>query len=95
MPEKYQFNDLITIDQAAEEVGYTAPYMRALCRPEQPQYDPAFRKLRIETDPTWRKAYNSSARYVFRYGEVIRWFYDHQAQSTVQRYNESRGIIVE
>jgi hypothetical protein len=95
MPEKYGYNDLLTVSQVAEELGYTAAYLRLLLNPKENQYDPTFAVLKINTDESWRKAFESRAEYVFRYGEVLKWFHNHLERPTVQRYNESHGIIVE
>ncbi len=92
---KYADSDLLTIKQAADHFGYAEDYLRALNSKNNPNSDPFFRRMRIKTDETWRKAFNNSAHYVYQYDDLKRWFADHQASPFVQAYNASHGIEVD
>lgn len=92
---KYQDNDLLTIKQAAVHFGYAEDYLRALNAEHSAAADPMFRRMRIKTDETWRKAFDCSAHYVYQYDDLKRWFADHQASPHVQSYNASHGIEVD
>ncbi len=95
MPYRYNDDDLLTLDQVAEAVGYTRGHLAMLFSPGVETYDPSFRQIRIKTDETFRKAFNTRAQYVFRYGDVKRWFNEYQSRPSVQAWNEGRGIVVE
>lgn len=92
---KYTDDDLLTLPQVADHFGYSLKYLRSLSAANTKHSDPLFRRARVKTDPTWRKAFDSSAHYVYRYGELKTWFNDHQADPNVQSWNEGRGITVE
>lgn len=92
---KYKDDDLLTLVQVADHFGYSLKYLRALSAENHRHSDPLLRRARIKTDPTWRKAFGSSAHYVYRYGELKTWFNDHQADPAVQAFNQGRGIIVD
>lgn len=95
MPEKYKEDDLLTLQEVADVLGYTKGHMAMLFSPGVETYDPSFRKISIRTDETYRKAFNTRVQYVFRYGDVKRWFTVYQSRPSVQAWNEGRGIIVE
>ena len=88
---RYKPDDLLTIEQAADHLGYSDEYLRTL---NAKNGDPLFRRMRIKTDPTWRQAFECQAHYVYRYADLMAWFHDHQEKQTVQTFNEGRGITV-
>lgn len=92
---KYKADDLLTIEEAADHLGYSDEYLRTLNAQNGMNSDPLFRRMRIKTDPTWRQAFECHAHYVYRYGDLMAWFHAHQDKTTVQIFNEGRGIIVE
>lgn len=93
---KYDPDQLMSITEAAQALGYSEAYMKTLTSPGCAQYDSELDRMRIQTDETWRKAYNRPRLlWVWRYGDLLTWFTNHQKLPTVQTYNEGRGIIVE
>lgn len=95
MPEKYKEDDLLSLQEVADVLGYAKGHLDMLFSPGTKTYDPSFRQIRIKTDVTYRKAFDTKAQYVFRYGDVKRWFNERQSRPSVQAWNEARGIIVE
>jgi hypothetical protein len=94
MTASYKADDLLTLRDVAAMTGYTYGHMVSLFSHASDNFNPLFRSLAIETDPSWRKAFNSKAMHVFRYGEVKRWFDQHQSRKTVQTYNRTHGVTV-
>lgn len=94
MAAQYRSDELLTLRQVADYTGYSYQHMVGLFSRASNIHDPIFRSLAIETDPSWRKAFNSKAMHVFRYGEVKRWFDQHQSRKTVQTYNRTHGVTV-
>lgn len=92
---KYRNGDLLTMEQAADAFGYSKNYMQRLTAPSCPEYDEDFARMRVNTDAAYRKAFRTSALYVYLYEDLVQWFTDHVGLPNVRRYNESRGIIVE
>lgn len=92
---KYRNGDFLTLEQAAEETGYTPAYLTSLLAPSNYNYDPMLTRIRIKTDPTFRRAFNTTAHYVFQYRDLMAWFNDRQSRSSIQHWNESHGIIVD
>jgi len=95
MPNKHKDDDLLTLEEVADATGYTRQYMGTLSAQGSEGYDPTLRRIRIKTDETYRRAFNTKVQYVFQYRDVKRWFNDRQQRPTVQAFNETHGIIVE
>lgn len=93
---KYDPDQLMSVEEAAKALGYSLSYMKGLVSPGHPQYDRVLGRMKIQTDETWRKAFSRpNIQYVWRYGDLVKWFNEHQELPTVKTYNQGRGIIVE
>jgi len=66
--------DMMTAREIAEEYGFNFTHIYALTGPTNSKRDPELLRHRVETDDTWRKAYNPKARYVYPRREVSRWY---------------------
>lgn len=71
----YKAEALLTAAEVAEVTGYTRGHISALLEPGNAHYDGRLRRLRIATDETWRKAFESRAKYVYPRREVAAWAY--------------------
>lgn len=67
---------LITTSEAAEMLGFSEIYFRSMTNPSKRHFDSTLVALRIETDETWRKAYESKAQVVYDVEQLKQWFAD-------------------
>jgi hypothetical protein len=70
----YESGDLLTADQAADVLGYSRDYFRAMLRLDDKAADLKLIRLKIETDEAWRKINKSRARFVFEYDALKAWY---------------------
>jgi hypothetical protein len=77
-------DDLVTVNQMSEMFGITVMYLYALTGPTNSHRDSDLFRHRIQTDETWRQAFESRASYVYRYDDVKRWNRDRQTRTKVQ-----------
>ena len=71
--------DMLTAAEIAEEFGFNLTYMYAITGPTNAHRDAELFRHRVETDESWREAYNPKAKYVYPRREVIRWFRERKA----------------
>jgi hypothetical protein len=64
----------MTAREIAEEYGFNFTHIYALTGPTNSKRDPELLRLRVETDESWRKAYNPKARYVYPRAAVRQWY---------------------
>jgi hypothetical protein len=70
---------MMTIPEIAEEYGFNLAYMYAVTGPTNGHRDAELFRHRVETDDSWRQAYNPKARYVYPRREVARWYREWKA----------------
>lgn len=66
--------DMMTVREIAEEFGFNLSDMYAKTGPTNAERDAELFRHRVETDETWRKAYNHKAKYVYPRKAVQRWY---------------------
>jgi hypothetical protein len=71
--------DMMTVAEIAEEYGFSLTNMYAMTGPTNSRMDAELFRCRVETDETWREAYNPKALYVYPRREVVRWFRERKA----------------
>lgn len=71
--------DMMTAAEIAEEYGLNLTNVYGMTGPTNSRRDPELFRHRVETDETWRKAYNPKARYVYPRREVSRWYRERKA----------------
>jgi len=77
-------DDLITIRQISEMFGISIMHLHAITGPTNRHRDADLFRCRIQTDETWRRAFESRASYVYRCGDVRRWNRERQTMPRVQ-----------
>jgi hypothetical protein len=66
---------MLTAREIAEEYGFNLTDMYAMTGPTNSKRNAELFRHRVETDETWRKAYNHpKAKYVYPRREVARWY---------------------
>ena len=65
--------DMMTAAEIAEEYGFHITHIYAMTGPTNSHRDAELFRHRVETDESWRKAYNPKARYVYPRQEVAKW----------------------
>ena len=68
--------DMMTAAEIAEEYGFHITHIYAMTGPTNSHRDAELFRHRVETDDTWRKAYNPKARYVYPRSAVKAWLRD-------------------
>jgi hypothetical protein len=71
--------DMLTAAEIAEEFGFNLAYVYAITGPTNAHRDAELFRHRVETDESWREAYNPKARYVYPRREVSRWYRQRKA----------------
>jgi hypothetical protein len=89
----YESGDMLTVTQAAELLGYSREYFAAMLNMNDKAADLKLIRLKVETTPEWRKAYNSRARYVFEYDALKAWYKARQRRPEVKAkaWNRSKS----
>jgi hypothetical protein len=67
---------MLTAREIAEEYGFNLTDMYAMTGPTNSKRNAELFRFRVETDETWRKAYNPKARYVYPRSAVKAWLRD-------------------
>lgn len=65
---------MLTAAEIAEEFGFNLAYVYAITGPTNRHMDGELFRSRVETDSSWRAAYNPKAKYVYPRREVARWY---------------------
>lgn len=65
--------DMMTAREIAEEYGFHLTDMYAMTGPTNSKRNAELFRHRVETDESWRKAYNPKARYVYPRSDVKSW----------------------
>jgi hypothetical protein len=73
----------MTVAEIAEEYGFNLSYMYAITGPTNTHRDAELFRSRVETDPSWRAAYNPKARYVYPRSTVRQWYRERQSEPWV------------
>jgi hypothetical protein len=68
--------DMLTAAEIAEEFGFNLAYVYAITGPTNRHMDGNLFRSRVETDPSWRAAYNPKAKYVYPRAAVKAWLRD-------------------
>jgi len=76
--------DMLTAAEIAEEFGFNLTYMYAITGPTNAHRDAELFRHRVETDETWRAAYNPKAKYVYPRSAVRQWYRERQTRGWVQ-----------
>lgn len=94
MAQHHSNDDMLTLREVAQLTGYTYGHVVSLFSPGNQHYDPTLRILGVQTDVSWRKAFGSKALFVFRRGDIKRWFAERQGMPRVQTYNRVHSVSV-
>jgi hypothetical protein len=94
-PSKYKDDDLLTLGQAADTLGYSRQYFQNLVSQGAREYDEDLCRMRVQTDETYRRAFRTRVQYVYPYGELVTWFTKRQSTASMKEWNAARGIVVE
>lgn len=81
---RYREGDFLTVAQIAEQFGKRQDYIQALAARSNSHSDPNLFRLRIETDSTYRRHFETRAKYVYAWPEVRNWYRERQMQGWVQ-----------
>lgn len=64
---------MMTAAEIAEEYGFHLTHIYSLTGPTNAHRDAELFRSRVETDPSWRAAYNPKAKYVYPRSAVKAW----------------------
>jgi hypothetical protein len=79
----YKDADLLTLRQISERFGISEGYLWKLAGPTNGRHDPNLYRLRVDTDESYRKAFNTQAKHVFPYAGVRAWYRERQERGWV------------
>ncbi len=81
---RYRDGDLLTVRQIAEQFGKRNDYIQALAARLNGHGDPNLFRLRVETDESYRRYFETRAKYVYPWPDVRAWYRERQAIGWVQ-----------
>jgi hypothetical protein len=80
---RYRDGDLLTVRQIAERFGKSTQYVQALAGQSNTHQDPNLFRLRVGTDETYRRFFETRAKYVYAWPEVRDWYRERQTRGWV------------
>ena len=90
MIKVYEPGDLLTAYDVADHFGYSRDFVRHMLDIHARAADPGLIRLKIATDPTWRRENKSNVRFVFEYSAVKAWYDKRQNRRTVKSMSRGR-----
>lgn len=78
--DRTQFGEFVTLYGVADMTHYSRDTVLNMFHATDTHRDPKLRVLAIETDETFKKAYNTRVKYVFRKKDITRWYRDRISQ---------------
>jgi hypothetical protein len=81
---RYREGDFLTVAQIAEQFGKRNDYIQALAGQSNTHQDPNLFRLRVMTDESYRRYFETRAKFVYPYREVWAWYHERQTRGRVQ-----------
>lgn len=80
----YRTGDFLTVRQIADYTGKSVEYTQKISGRTNGHRDPNLFRLRVETDPTYRAAFETKAKYVYPFEGVRAWYRERRRRPWVQ-----------
>lgn len=81
---RYREGDFLTVAQIAEQFGKRQDYIQALAARSNSHSDPNLFRLRVMTDESYRRYFETRAKYVYPWPDVRAWYRERKAMGWVQ-----------